>query len=123
MRKRLLILPCIVFATGIISFNSMADDSKSNETISGNPIIKALHSKRDRLIKEIKSEDSKRNRQIAGVSPESMEIINDSQDSLCLALRSELTDVILEIKELSPGVDATALMQQYQNLIKADSIK
>lgn len=51
------------------------------------------------LAKRIKGEDQKRNQMVPGISLENMEIINLQQDSLCLALRSEMTDINLEISE------------------------
>lgn len=76
-----------------------------------------LKTKRERLQKEIKEQDRKRDRQIAGVAPERLEEMNDRQDSLCLALRSELTEVILEIREISPEAHAPFLIQQYNTLV------
>lgn len=79
--------------------------------------LKALRSKKDSIQREIKVQDAKRNREIAGVTAETMEEMNDKQDSLCLALRSELVDVTLEIKELSPKVAPTRLINSYNSLV------
>ena len=79
--------------------------------------LKTLQSKRESLQKEIKAQDAKRNKQIPGVSAETLEEMNNRQDSICLALRSELTDVILEIRELSPSVASPQLINQYNNLV------
>lgn len=88
-----------------------------NDSIATAVLLNGLQSKKDKLEKEIKVEDGKRNSQIAGVSPETLEIMNNRQDSICLALRSELVDIILEIKELSPDVATPQLLQQYNNLV------
>lgn len=77
----------------------------------------ALKARKDSLEKEIKIQDGKRNAGMPGVSAETMEAVNNRQDSICLALRSELVDVILEIKEISPQSASPHLMQQINNLI------
>lgn len=88
-----------------------------NDSIATAVRLNGLQSKKDKLEKEIKVEDGKRNSQIAGVSPERLETMNNRQDSICLALRSELVDVILEIKELSPDAATPQLLRQYYNLV------
>lgn len=75
--------------------------------------IKNLNIRKADLQNQIKIEDKKRNRTIEGVEPETMEAINDKQDSICLALRSELTDIQLEINELRPQKTIIQLIQQH----------
>lgn len=75
--------------------------------------IKNLNIRKADLQKQIKIEDKKRNRTIEGVEPETMEAINDKQDSICLALRSELTDIQLELNELRPPKTIIQLIQQH----------
>lgn len=77
--------------------------------------LQQLTQRQQQLGQQITAEDRKRNQDIAGVTPENMEKMNFAQDSLCLALRSELTDVELEIaerqqqlKELAPVAPAPA---------------
>lgn len=79
--------------------------------------IHNLKLRKESLEKDIRTEDQKRNRQIAGVSPETIEEMNNRQDSICLALRSELVDVVLEIKELSPTVQTPVLVNQVNNML------
>lgn len=76
-------------------------NSKPTEPTAVDSQIASLKARREAIQNEIKVQDSKRNAKIAGVSPESLEAINDAQDSICLALRSELVNLTLEIKELS----------------------
>lgn len=77
----------------------------------------ALEKKKDQLQREIKEEDAKRNQIVPGVRPEVLEQINDSQDSLCLSLRSQLVDVELELKENTPPpVAAPDLINNYNKL-------
>lgn len=81
-----------------------------------------LRSKKELLQNEIKKEDAKRNRQLPGVSAATMEAINDRQDSLCLALRSQLTDVTLELKEMAADIATPQLVEQFNRLVnRADS--
>lgn len=93
------------------------DKQTGSDSIAAELRMKSLQAHRDRLQTEIKIQDAKRNRQIAGVSPETLEEMNDRQDSLCLALRSQLMDVNLEIKEASSSVSSSALLQQFNNLV------
>lgn len=53
------------------------------------------------------------------MTPETLEEMNDRQDSVCLALRSELVDVILEIKENSVDIPSSVLIQQYNGLLNS----
>lgn len=94
---------------------------ETNDTISTNLKLKVLQGKRESFQKRIKTEDAKRNRQIAGVSPERLEEMNDRQDSICLALRSELTDVTLEIKELTPTVTSQAIATPLSQIINGQA--
>lgn len=74
-----------------------------NDTITMNLKLKTLFNKETVLKNKIKEEDGKRNAVYNGVSPETQEMLNDRQDSICLDLRSQLVDVQLEILELKRG--------------------
>lgn len=71
-----------------------------NDTIAMNLKLKTLFNKETVLKNKIKEEDSKRNAVYKDVSPETQEMLNDRQDSICLDLRSQLVDVQMEILEL-----------------------
>ena len=88
-----------------------------NDSIAATLRLHGLKARREKLQQEIKVQDAKRNKQVVGVAPETLEEMNDRQDSVCLALRSQLLEVILEIKEVSPEVASPALIQQYNQLI------
>lgn len=108
----------MAIVAGFLSVDMSAQSNISpNDSIATAVRLNSLQSRKTQLEKEIKTEDSKRNSQISGVSPETLELLNNRQDSICLALRSELVDVILEIKELSPDVATPQLLMQYNNLI------
>lgn len=116
--KRIIIAIAIMTIAGSSSFAmSPQTNTSRNDSIATAVRLNGLQSKKDNLQKEIKIEDGKRNFQIAGVSAETLETMNNRQDSICLNLRSELVDVILEIKELSPDVATPQLLQQYNNLV------
>lgn len=117
MRNKIL-LYVIVFIAAISCNDALAlSPATRNDSIATTLRLNGLQTKRDKLQNEIKAADAKRNKQITGVSPETLEAMNDRQDSICLALRSELVDVILEIKEISPEVTSPVLLQQYNNLV------
>lgn len=116
--NRIIISGVLAILAGFLSIDISAQTNASrNDSIATAVRLNSLQSKKEKLEKEIKVEDGKRNSQIAGVSPETLEAMNNRQDSTCLALRSELVDVILEIKELSPDVATPQLLQQYNNLV------
>lgn len=117
MRNKIL-LYVIVFIAALSCNDAFAlSPATRNDSIATTLRLNGLQTKRDKLQNEIKAADAKRNKQMIGVAPETLEAMNDRQDSICLALRSELVDVILEIKEISPDVTSPVLLQQYNNLV------
>lgn len=78
--------------------------------------VKTLNTRKAELRKEIETEDKKRDKVVEGVSPEVNERINMEQDSVCLALRSELVSVELELNEIAPNATETAIIRQYNAL-------
>lgn len=119
--KRYIIL-VVLMAIGAWTESASAQTTTSKaDSVATTLRLRKLRSQRDRLQKEIKVQDEKRNVQIAGVSTETLEEMNDRQDSICLALRSELVDVNLAIKELVPGMLPSTFVNQYNNLINKRS--
>lgn len=114
----------IILISGICSITTSAQThTVANDSVANALRLRNLQAEKQRIEKEIEVEDGKRNVQIAGVSVETLEKINNRQDSICLALRSELVDVVLEIKELSPDAVAPELVQQFNNVLhKKDEI-
>lgn len=122
MRKIILMI-AVMMLSFFMTQGMFAVSPVTNDSTPKNLNLKALKIKKDSLQKAIKVEDSKRNRQIAGVSPETMERINIRQDSICLALRSELTDLNLEIREASAAFASPHLINQFNNLAhRTDSL-
>ncbi len=122
MRKIILSLAVVAMSLSMAQA-IFAQATANNDSIATAIRLNILQNKKKSLQKEIKIQDFGRNKQISGVSAETLEEINNKQDSLCLALRSELVDVILEIKELSPGVASSRLINQYNNLVhRPDSV-
>ena len=82
--------------------------------------IKELNTRKEALAKQIKAEDAKRNRAVQGVSPETQERIDDKQDSISLALRSQLVAVNLELKELVPDRTTSSIVNYFNDLMKPE---
>lgn len=116
--KKYIVVLLMAGLYGVATNNVCAQDVASKaDTIAHTVKLKALHAKRDSLMQRINVEDAKRNTQINGVTPERQEELNNRQDSICLSLRSQLVDVVLEIKEIAPDVTTPQLIQQYNNLL------
>lgn len=126
MKKIILSLAIVAMSLSmaqVVSAQTAAQTTVKNDSIATALRLNTLQSKKESLQKEIKVQDSKRNKQISGVSAETLEEMNNKQDSICLALRSELVDVILEIKEISPSVASPQLINQFNNLVnRPDSV-
>lgn len=100
-----------------VSVGVSADD---RESIIAAIKVKELTLRKEALEKQIASEDSKRNQTIAGVSLQTQELLNDRQDSVCLALRSQLVSLELELKEwqaIDPETES-AIVEQLNNMKK-----
>lgn len=93
----LLIIGCV---TGSLALPLPTGNVKpGNDTINVAK-LKALTVKEATLKKMIQEQDKKRNATYNGVSAETIEMLNDRQDSICLDLRSQLVGVQLQIGEL-----------------------
>lgn len=106
------------------STQSKVPDRNTQETTQDSTIIalkiKELNTRKEALAKQIKAEDAKRNRAVQGVSPETQERIDDKQDSICLALRSQLVAVNLELKELIPDRTTSSIVNYFNDLMKPE---
>ena len=96
--------------------NAQVQASQNDSTVNAIK-IKNLKNRKAALQKQIATEDKNRNVVIEGVSPETLEKRNERQDSICLELRSELTAVELELKELGTDDTTTQIVQQYNSLV------
>lgn len=90
----------LFFLLSLAVFAQTDNNTPENDTIINMMRIQELNAQKDSLLNQIKIEDAKRNMIIDSLSFEQMEIINDRQDSICLDLRSKLTYINLELKEL-----------------------
>lgn len=85
-----------------LAFPAFAQNRPQADEATVNAIkVKELTLKKESLLRKIAAEDAKRDQSINGVAPETQEMLNDRQDSVCLALRSQLVSVNLELKELT----------------------
>ncbi len=116
--KRLYFIAVMTIGMMFFSLESNAQSNTSQNDSTVNAIkIKNLKNRKATLQKQIAAEDKKRNAVLEGVSPETLEKRNERQDSICLELRSELTSVELELKELGADNTNAQIVQQYNNLI------
>lgn len=97
--KIYIILTALMLTVAASSFAARQDDRQQPQ-ISDAMQIKILSIKKDKLQTKLLEEESLRNRIMPGVAPEAMEEANERQDSICLALRSEIVDIDLQIEEL-----------------------
>lgn len=115
MKRKNMIVMGLLCMMSIPAFSQKVTTSANDSTINAIK-IKELTLRRDNLKKQITVEDAKRNRQVVGVSIESLEVMNDRQDSICLDLRSQLVTVELELKGLIPDKLVATVANQLNQL-------
>lgn len=88
----------------MVAATGWAQDNKvqTNDSITTALKVRELKIRKQSLQQRITTEDKKRNQVIDGVTPETQEMLNDRQDSICLDLRSQLVAVELEMEEVKP---------------------
>lgn len=91
-------LVMMVVATGW----AQSSNTQVNDSIAAALKMRELSMKKQGLQQRIAAEDKKRNHMVDGVTPETQEMLNNRQDSICLDLRSQLVAVELEIEERKP---------------------
>ena len=123
MKRLTTILGILLISTSALAQNSQStvpapdiQDARQDSTLIALK-IKELNARKEALAKQIKAEDAKRNRAVHGVSPETQEILDDKQDSICLALRSQLVAVNLELKELVPDRTTSSIVNYFNDLM------
>lgn len=104
MKPKVFMITLCLLIIGCVT-GSLASPLPSGNVTPGNDTInavklKALAVKEATLQKTIQEQDKKRNATYNGVSAETIEKLNDRQDSTCLDLRSQLVSVQLEIGEV-----------------------
>lgn len=126
MKRLTTILGILLISTAALAQNSQStvpaqdiQDARQDSTLIALK-IKELNARKEALAKQIKAEDAKRNRAVYGVSPETQEILDDKQDSICLALRSQLVAVNLELKELVPDRTTSSIVNYFNDLMKPE---
>lgn len=106
------------FAISAAAQNVSQNQSRQDSTLTAIK-VEELQRKRVSLVERIKIEDAKRDQNTSGVAPETQELLNDRQDSVCLALRSQLVSVELELKELLPDKTSEAIVNQLNELMQS----
>ena len=126
MKRLTTILGILLISTAALAQNSQStvpaqdiQDARQDSTLIALK-IKELNARKEALAKQIKAEDAKRNRSVHGVSPETQEILDDKQDSICLALRSQLVAVNLELRELVPDRTTSSIVNYFNDLMKPE---
>lgn len=119
MKKLIFALPLLMVAMLVMPSQAAGREATTGtDSITTAIRLNTLNKQRQNLQDSIKVADAARNASIDGVSPERMEQINDQQDSLCLALRSRLVSVELEIEEITPDRVPSQLLQQYGDMLQ-----
>lgn len=119
MKKLIFALPLLMAAMLVTPSQAAGREATTGtDSITTAIRLNTLNKQRQDLQDSIKVADAARNASIDGVSPERMEQINDQQDSLCLALRSRLVSVELEIEEITPDRVPSQLLQQYGDMLQ-----
>ncbi len=119
MKKLIFALPLLMAAMLVMPSQAAGREATTGtDSITTAIRLNTLNKQRQDLQDSIKVADAARNASIDGVSPERMEQINDQQDSLCLALRSRLVSVELEIEEITPDRVPSQLLQQYGDMLQ-----
>ena len=119
MKKLIFALPLLMAAMLVMPSQAAGREATTGtDSITTAIRLNTLNKQRQDLQDSIKVADAARNASIDGVSPERMEQINDQQDSLCLALRSQLVSVELEIEEITPDRVPSQLLQQYGDMLQ-----
>lgn len=106
------------FAIPAAAQNVSQNQSRQDSTLTAIK-VEELQRKQASLVKRIKIEDAKRDQNTSGVAPETQELLNDRQDSVCLALRSQLVSVELELNELLPDKTSEAIVNQLNELMQS----
>ena len=112
---------CLILLLAMAAFSFALSQTLSAQNRADSTLV-ALHlnelkTRKADIQKQIETEDRKRNQTIEGVSAETMERMNMTQDSICLELRSQLVEVELEMAELTPNNPLPAqFLQQFNRL-------
>lgn len=96
----------VLFVSCLFTLDIQAGDIiEKEDTLANDLKIQLLLNKKKHLEQKIAAADKNRNIHKNNMSYETIELLNDRQDSICLTLRSKLVDVNLEIKEIIPTAE------------------
>lgn len=116
---KVIIFVCLLLLS-VTAFSQNDNAVIVNDTLTNDMRIEELKTQKNILMDQIKIEDAKRNMFADSLSFEQMEMINNRQDSICLDLRSKLTYINLELRELEMD-NATSIILDKMNLINQNN--
>lgn len=116
---KVIIFVCLLLLS-VTAFSQNDNAVIVNDTLTNDKRIEELKTQKNILMDQIKIEDAKRNMFADSLSFEQMEMINNRQDSICLDLRSKLTYINLELRELEMD-NATSIILDKMNLINQNN--
>lgn len=116
---KVIIFVCLLLLS-VTAFSQNDNAVIVNDTLTNDMRIEELKTQKNILMDQIKIEDAKRNMFSDSLSFEQMEMINNRQDSICLDLRSKLTYINLELRELEMD-NATSIILDKMNLINQNN--
>ena len=116
---KVIIFVCLLLLS-VTAFSQNDNAVIVNDTLTNDMRVEELKTQKNILMDQIKIEDAKRNMFADSLSFEQMEMINNRQDSICLDLRSKLTYINLELRELEMD-NATSIILDKMNLINQNN--
>lgn len=116
---KVIIFVCLLLLS-VTAFSQNDNAVIVNDTLTNDMRIEELKTQKNILMDQIKIEDAKRNMFADSLSFEQMEMINNRQDSICLDLRSKLTYINLELRELEMD-NATSIILDKMDLINQNN--
>jgi len=96
-----------IVTLSFVSIASFGQNTKA-DTLKVQLKLKELSRTEEAIKVQIAREDKKRDAVIKDVTPERQEEINDKQDSICLALRSQLVDTQIRMEELKKSLASSS---------------
>lgn len=120
MKCFIMLAGALLLASLSFSASGQDDETKIDSSVKAFRISE-LNKLKKSLQEQIAEAESNRNQTAEGVLPETQELLNERQDSVCLVLISRLVSVELELKELVPDKTMSTIVEQYNVLLQNHS--